>query len=279
MRPFLFFSGLFLVAGVFFAIAANMDAVNHWAWNDVSGWIDLAGITVGDAAVTGKATSVIGDIYFDCESYPTPPALPLGACSNYPDWKVSNTFAGTLSGYAWNNAIGWVSFWCGNSGGSCASSNYQTTIDVSNGDFSGYAWNDVTGWISFCGNAAGTGNCLTSPVAYQATTLWRPPSAPAASLESSIIDAGSGVTLNSIVWQGNPNGGSVKFQIAAGSSPGSLSAYSGDYSGVSGVSISLASLGSSYVGKQYFRYKIILIADASHTKSPKVDDVIINWSR
>ena len=63
-----------------------------------------------------------------------------------------------ISGYAWSDNIGWVSF-NDTSDGSTAS--YGVTVDdistsPTYGDFSGYAWSDNIGWISF--NRADTGN-------------------------------------------------------------------------------------------------------------------------
>lgn len=83
-----------------------------------------------------------------------------------------------LSGHAWNDKVGWVSFNCTNHqnicandparsctvdancsavGGSCLleceNSNYGVNI-AANGIVSGYAWNDKVGWISFQESAA-----------------------------------------------------------------------------------------------------------------------------
>jgi hypothetical protein len=55
---------------------------------------------------------------------------------------------GNLNGYAWSDAIGWVSF------------NYGTNIDY-DGYISGYAWSDALGWISF--NASDLVGCPTIP--------------------------------------------------------------------------------------------------------------------
>ena len=51
-----------------------------------------------------------------------------------------------LSGYAWSDTIGWISFSCQDDG-SCATSNYGMSMDA-NGNLSGYAWSDNIGWIS-----------------------------------------------------------------------------------------------------------------------------------
>ena len=64
-----------------------------------------------------------------------------------------------LSGYAWSDNIGWISFNCTNTD-SCAASDYGVNIDQ-NDKFSGYAWSDNIGWISF--NENELGGCPSSP--------------------------------------------------------------------------------------------------------------------
>ncbi len=59
-----------------------------------------------------------------------------------------------ILGYAWNDAIGWISFnnCSTTSPSSCVGTNYGVTYVDNNAGayiFSGYAWNDNVGWISF----------------------------------------------------------------------------------------------------------------------------------
>ncbi|MEK7567459.1 MAG: PKD domain-containing protein [Patescibacteria group bacterium] len=61
-----------------------------------------------------------------------------------------------LSGYAWSDTVGWVSFNCTDVG-TCGTSNYGVNIDIGTGSFSGYAWSDNVGWISF--NASDVSGC------------------------------------------------------------------------------------------------------------------------
>ncbi len=63
-----------------------------------------------------------------------------------------------LSGYAWSENIGWISFNCTNEN-TCATSNYG--VNVLDGNFSGYAWSENIGWISF--NSADVSGCPSSP--------------------------------------------------------------------------------------------------------------------
>lgn len=59
-----------------------------------------------------------------------------------------------ILGYAWNDAIGWISFnnCTSTAPSSCVGTNYGVTYVDNNAGayiFSGYAWNDNVGWISF----------------------------------------------------------------------------------------------------------------------------------
>ena len=49
-----------------------------------------------------------------------------------------------LTGYAWSENIGWISFATSTNG------NNSVTVDT-NGNMSGYAWSDNIGWIKFGG--------------------------------------------------------------------------------------------------------------------------------
>jgi len=64
-----------------------------------------------------------------------------------------------LSGYAWSETTGWISFNCTNAG-TCGTSNYGVTAAAS-GALSGYAWAETIGWISF--NPTDTAGCPSSP--------------------------------------------------------------------------------------------------------------------
>ena len=64
-----------------------------------------------------------------------------------------------VSGYAWSENIGWISFNCTNND-SCGISDYGVNIDQVTGDFSGYAWSDNIGWISFQPDDVEKGQCV-----------------------------------------------------------------------------------------------------------------------
>lgn len=82
-----------------------------------------------------------------------------------PTFSVVRAESGTsLSGYAWSDTIGWISFDCAHgspTGGSiCGTSNYGVTVGGDNTTLAGYAWSDNVGWISF--NQAELAGCLSS---------------------------------------------------------------------------------------------------------------------
>jgi hypothetical protein len=60
-----------------------------------------------------------------------------------------------ISGYAWSDNIGWISFNCADVD-SCGTSNYGVGIGTDN-KLSGYAWSDNIGWVTF--NESELGGC------------------------------------------------------------------------------------------------------------------------
>ncbi len=271
-------------ASVAFA-STNISAAanNHWAWNSIIGWIDFytsGNIVTSASGTTGWATSSAGVIALDCATSPS------GNCSI--PYTVANDGAGDLSGWAWNDAVGWISFWCGQAfGGSCATSPYRVTINPG-GDFQGWAWNDAVGWIDFnCGNPEDS-ICATSN--FKVSTSWAPTST-TGTLDSTTFDTGvpAGVQLNSVVWQGPPVPAqtSVAFQFAVSVSstgpwnftgPGGTTSTADVWAGGNpGVPISLSTY-AQYANFRYFRYRIILTSDPAQSVTPRVDDVIMHWS-
>jgi len=65
---------------------------------------------------------------------------------NYALLKAMASVDNNLSGYAWSDNIGWISFNCLNTD-TCDISDYG--VSVENKKMSGYAWSDNIGWISF----------------------------------------------------------------------------------------------------------------------------------
>jgi hypothetical protein len=285
---------------------------NYFAWNDSIGWIDFYGtlnIQFSGTRLTGYASSAVGYVSLDCATSPAGNvcgASEYGICNGpgphsgglCPNGDAGDTTSGALTGYAWNDAIGWISMNCDQSthGGSnlCGTSNYKVSIDA-NGDLSGWAWNDVVGWISF--NCASAGS--TCPPNYKVNTLWRSTSS-LGILESSTFDTQStpGAVLNSIIWQGTlPNGTCVDFQIATSSNSGGPWNYAGP--GASAVNFFGAACSAGFLGGQgcappdtpicidpnlsagarYLRYQVRLKTDRLQTLTPQVDQIILNWSK
>lgn len=284
---FLFSIFYFLDSNATYA-ATNIssDVLEHWAWNDAIGWVDFYStdnVNISSTQISGYASSSIGYIAFDCAT--TPNGDLCGGPSG--NWKVSNDGSGGLSGWAWNDQIGWIVFNCSNTSDNCLTSNYS--VNISNGDFSGWAWNDIIGWLSFNCNNSGIGNtCLTGgsgSADYKVSTTWF--STPlTGNLTSSIFDTQvtGGAAINTIMWQGSLNNGAVKFQIASSNSLGGPWDFIGPgaspstYYEPSGPNAPVKIEGVSHNNKRYVRYKIFLESNVSRTTSPGVEDVIINFS-
>jgi hypothetical protein len=66
--------------------------------------------------------------------------------------EVLGSNSDNISGWAWSDNIGWISF---NNITDGSAINYGVRISTSTGKFSGYAWSDNIGWISF--NRSDTG--------------------------------------------------------------------------------------------------------------------------
>ena len=276
-------SVFFVVALICFSgkaeAATNISATTteHWAWNDIIGWIDFYNTSttvVTSTKIEGYASSSVGDVSFDCAT------TRVGDICGQSNYGVTNDGAGNLSGWGWNDQYGWISFDCNNNN-SCGSSNYRAYID-SGGIFRNYAWNDVAGWFSL--NCSDPNICGTSN--YKVVTSWLPTST-TATLESSTFDTGvsSGAQLNSVLWQGSlPAGTAVRFQFAvsnATSGPWTFSGSDGtssSYYNPAAPNTSLKLDYGLYNNKRYFRYKTTMISNSSSTISPRIDDIIVNWS-
>jgi hypothetical protein len=281
---------MFLSPHAFAATNINATTSQHFAWNDEIGWIDFystGNVNVTASQLQGYASSSAGSVSLDCA---TSPSGNICGTSNY---MVANDGNGDLSGWAWNDEIGWISFYWGD-----ASSTYPVTgsttsacssysgycgvqINAATGVFSGWAWNDTVGWISFnCGNISCSGSN------FEVATSWVATSA-SGTLDSQTFDTGvtSGAELNSITWKGNlPAGTSVGFQIAvSNSSSGPWNFIGPDgtsgssyLASVSGAPIRLGNY-TSLAGR-YFRYRVILLSNTARSLSPSVNSIIVNWS-
>lgn len=283
------FAGFFgLTPGVTHAATnINSAAGEHWAWNDVIGWIDFYGtlnVNVNKVQLNGYASSSVGYVSLDCA---TSPSGDICGTSNY---QVLNDGNGNLSGWAWNDEIGWISF-CGGSGtADCPGTNgYHVQVSQLNQTtsiFTGWAWNDLVGWISFncdAGGAGGPGICGISQ--YDVRTSWIATST-AASLDSTTYDTGvpGGAIINSVMWIGNqPSNTFVDFQFAASNSSSGPWNYatSTSYRVAKCVSASTCSpmkVDYTLNNNRYFRYRATLTSDLAQRATPLISDIIVNWS-
>ncbi len=273
------------------AAATNISSEEgeHWAWNDIIGWIDFystGNVEVTDYKIKGYASSSVGYIALDCETSPN------GNICSSSNFKVENNCNGELSGFAWNEVIGWISFNCRDLN-VCTQSNYRVTIDAA-GNFQGWAWNDIIGWISFNSNNPGA----EGPIDYKVKTSWST-SGKTGYLVSLVYDTGieSGAGFNSLMWKGyKPSGTKVKFQFASSNCPNGATnppqCDTGEWKflgpGGTGLETDVyepigpnfpIKINRSYHNNhRYFRYKVILESDPCKETTPLVEEIIINWS-
>lgn len=316
---------LFLAFTDFAVAATNISSYpsDHWAWNDVIGWIDFYGtdsviVPQADGRIAGYANAPnIGYVALDCASAPQPPAPSCsGSAGNWGvevDWNPAQT-SGQLSGWAWSDVIGWISF-CGKTqvppGGDPTKAStwhsglskwqcpqtpdYGVTITVTSsiGEFSGWAWNDVVGWISFNCNNSGIGNTCVS-VDYKVKVELSIQVLPSSWLISSVFDtcpdnANCGAAINAIMWKGcSPIDSQVRFQIASSDSdagpwtflgPGGLTT---NFYGPVPPDTPQKIEANPHNNRRYFRYQVFLNygteASTCGIPSPIVRDIIVNWS-
>jgi len=280
---------IFVAGGSVARAFSNIDSTDKWAWNDVVGWIDFY---ASNSGLNVKSTKIDrwGEIYDSTNSYIATHCTSLPPDANNdctPTFGVVNNASGTLSGFAWSDDYGWISF-------ASSSPAYGVTIDGS-GNFQGWAWNDIIGWISFCGGLQDP-DC-PGTVSYKVNTTWElgggdPP--PDNYLESSTIDTGSddGLIINSIYWEGTKASGStIGFQLAVststdftgveflgedGTSSTIYEVLDTDDDGIESVKVNSVYHNPLQSGYRYFRYRVYLDKSAG---SPIVSKVIVNWSR
>lgn len=319
LQTVLYISLFFICFGYFTYAATNISGApnEYLAWDDSSGWWDLYinnTVEVQGSKMVGYASSTIGDISFDCGTSPSGNICHIsqyGICNGIGSTKDASgscndaTATGDLVGYAWNDVLGWISFSCHNTEGvGTCTNDWGVKINKTNGDFEGYAWSDIGGWISF--NCANSGSSCT-PYTYKVNTSWRSTST-IALLDSAVIDTQSvgGATLNSITWNGTSNANGtgqqtyVDFQIAVSNS----SSGPWDFIGPSGTGADYysASCEASFKGgvnaggnapkdtpicidpaqvknMRYIRYRVRLRSNLLQTDTPRIDDIILNWSK
>ncbi len=257
-----------------------------WGWNDAIGWINMHGthtVKVTAYKITGYASSSVGSIVFDCS---TPPSGGTWCNNNANDFHTVNDGTGQLSGWAWNDAIGWISL----KGTTADNKPYGVRIDPSgdniNSYFHGWAWSDVVGWINFNCNdfeilPGGAGVCTaTQDYKTQTSAGSRTDDA---TFTSNIIDIGTTKGIfNTIMWRGSqPGQTKVQFAITTGAVIGDLALNPITWFDASaGIPIKLTKLltGVEIENRRYMRYWVSLKTDNWKTVSPQIDDIFINYS-
>jgi len=140
------------------ASGAAISNSYHYAWNDQVGWIDFA-YSGGNVRVPIGLGDLNGGAYILSDgSWVSLNCAYTDSCSSV-DYKVSSDVDGNLSGWAWSENFGWISF------ASTTPVTYGVTVATSTGEFDGYAWSENIGWISFNCKTGGdnqTDICYTS---------------------------------------------------------------------------------------------------------------------
>lgn len=273
------------VASAYLAFAAtNIDTLSageKWGWNDIVGWIDMKStdtVMIG-STVQGFASSTLGDISFDCAT------MRVGASCTDPNFKVSKAVNGVLSGFAWNDTVGWISM----SGTTTDAQVYETKVmpygDGIRSYLRGFGWNDAVGWINF--DCLDSASCASNPYKTQ-TSADAALASPSAEFVSKLFDMGTATgVLNTIAWKGaQPSGAAVQFKIATGTATSTLTGDMGTvFAASSWIPVSAypasptklteALAGVPVEGRRYFRYRVRLSGVGN---SPRIDDILVGWS-
>ncbi len=251
----------------------SSTTADHYAWNDIIGWINFYSsgtVQLTSQRLRGYANSSAGQISLDCAT------TSIGNICGTSNYYIANNGSGVLSGFAWNDTVGWISFNCSNHNG-CGTSNYSVTVNPSTGVFSGFAWNDIIGWISFNGADIGIPT-------YRVVANWSA-AAGYGVLDSGIINLGYGnAQANGITWTGaKPAGTDVRFQIATSNDSGGPWTYVGSdgtgssyYAPESGASVALYPW--IHAPGVFVRYRAFLYSDIAQSTAPRIDSVVIRWS-
>jgi hypothetical protein len=140
--------------------------------NEGVGWVDFkpsigqVKIPIGTGDFYGLAHIPSTDAYISLN------CLSTNSCSGV-QYKVSSDASGNLSGWAWSDLYGWISF---NSTDTTSSIAYKVTMSSSTGIFSGWAWSENIGWLSFnCANSE-VNSCATVSYKLQANRKQSTPS-------------------------------------------------------------------------------------------------------
>ena len=134
--------------GVLPALSENIDPDedgSQYAYSEVLGWLDFEpaggyGMEVTDDLIAGYIRTSDGKwISLSCDNSDEYYSM---------DFCVMNDGHGNLSGYAWGEGIGWISFSNKDKNSAAPKEEYGVKINPDTGKFSGRAWG-YDGWIDF----------------------------------------------------------------------------------------------------------------------------------
>ncbi|GEM_PF-1163838 len=155
------------------------------------------------------------------------------------------------------------------------SQNFVYVVDAQNNNVQKF--NSSGTFILKWGSQGSTDGKFQSPTGIASSLAQCTGASEECNLVSSVFDTGvvSGAGLNTIMWQGSQISGQVIFKIASSNNSAGPWNYSSAIN-VSGPNVQVK-IDPSLSNKRYVRYKLIM--DSNQSNSPRIDDVILSWSR
>ncbi len=139
---------LFVAGGIGWAENIDpQDLDEQFVWSENAGWLNAEPLGQGGPGLTATATTVTGYAWMENIGWISFSCENTVSCGSV-DFGVTNDGHGNLGGYAWGENVGWISLSCDNAG-SCATVDYGVSIDGATGRFAGHAWSENVGWIAF----------------------------------------------------------------------------------------------------------------------------------
>lgn len=143
--------------------------IEGWSWNDNVGFISYYCGTEDTNPAEDHDNNPVdtdGDDVVDTDVGP----ISCGALEDY-GVVISDDTDGNgireLSGYAWNEAFGWINFSCSGGvdglGNACGGIDYGVTLDTATGDLSGYTWTESGVYMGLSGGRIQLTDILLPP--------------------------------------------------------------------------------------------------------------------
>ena len=232
MKNLIIFVPSLVIIALFFPIllmADNIDSTYKYSWGENIGWMNWKpsyggtdyGVTVYNECLTGYIWAEnAGWIKLGDTSCAGGDCCQTGTTKGYEndsnstdndgdgvadDWGVNNDGSGNLSGYAWGENVGWISF----------SSAYHQVVINESGEFTGYAWGENIGWINM--NCSNSEPSYCETVDFKVKTTWTPAPSLTFNIDSNSknlgnITPGTPITATTIttVTTSDTNGYSLK---------------------------------------------------------------------